>query len=45
MKHSQKHSKPGPGKLIDEQELPYVLNITATPPARNQSALAAKLGN
>jgi hypothetical protein len=25
--------------------VPYVLNITATPPARNQSALAAKLGN
>ena len=25
--------------------IPYVLNITATPPARNQSALAAKLGN
>jgi hypothetical protein len=25
--------------------VPYVLNITATPPARNQSALAVKLGN
>jgi hypothetical protein len=25
--------------------IPYVLNITATPPARNQSAQAAKLGN
>jgi hypothetical protein len=27
------------------QKLPYVLNITATPPARNQSALAVKLSN
>ncbi len=26
-------------------QVPYVLNITATPPARNQSALASKLGN
>jgi hypothetical protein len=26
-------------------KVPYVLNITATPPARNQSALAVKLGN
>jgi hypothetical protein len=25
-------------------QVPYVLNITATPPARNQSALAVKLG-
>jgi hypothetical protein len=25
--------------------VPHVLNITATPPARNQSALAVKLGN
>jgi hypothetical protein len=31
------------GHLSDK--LPYVLNITATPPARNQSALAVKLGN
>ncbi len=31
--------------VVLEEWIPYVLNITATPPARNQSALAAKLGN
>jgi hypothetical protein len=31
--------------IAEVDRIPYVLNITATPPARNQSALAAKLGN
>jgi hypothetical protein len=34
-----------PTKKTRGQHLPYVLNITPTPHARNQSALAAKLGN
>jgi hypothetical protein len=32
-------------QMTEKLMVPYVLNITATPPARNQSALAAKLGN